>query len=311
MDHGPNVKQDEINVSCPFCTRDPSHHLGMNPDTGFWSCWRNQEEHSGRAPARLIRALLRCSWDRAHEIANRALGIEAVSTIRGRLAQLDAPGAQEAPLEHLDYPSEFYPVHRAEGPRRRFWRYLCDDRDFATKDIDAVADAFDLQCALTGRQAYRLIFPFFIDGKCVAWTGRTTAGHETRYKAHPYGDETNGSRIIFNYDGAHGGGTVLCIVEGPLDAVKLDWYGEPFGVRAVAVAGLALTPGKLDLLAALIPQYDRTLLVLDREATGAMLRHQEALRLFHVGAHQLREASDPGALRPDQARALAARLAAA
>lgn len=34
------------------------------------------------------------------------------------------------------------------------------------------------------------------------------------------------------------------MVEGPLDALKVDYYGKPFGVNAVATMGTAVTEGQ-------------------------------------------------------------------
>jgi hypothetical protein len=51
IERGPNVKRGEINIRCPFCgSADPSYHMGLNLDSGWWSCWRNKDQHSGKSP---------------------------------------------------------------------------------------------------------------------------------------------------------------------------------------------------------------------------------------------------------------------
>jgi len=65
---GVNVKKNEINISCPFCNSegnpDPSYHLGVDPKTGFWSCWRSRKHH-GKRLHRLIMKVGQVSYQEA------------------------------------------------------------------------------------------------------------------------------------------------------------------------------------------------------------------------------------------------------
>src|SRR6185312_5603411 len=54
---GHNARRGNIGIACPWCGNDPSHHLGISTNGRGYHCWRN-EAHSGKAPHRLVMALL-------------------------------------------------------------------------------------------------------------------------------------------------------------------------------------------------------------------------------------------------------------
>src|SRR4051812_32041661 len=68
---GKNTKSGEYSIPCPWCNRtsnkDPSEHLGVNPSTGSFFCWRNNK-HRGNQPVYLIMHLIGCSNTEACEI---------------------------------------------------------------------------------------------------------------------------------------------------------------------------------------------------------------------------------------------------
>lgn len=123
-DKGANVQRGFITIHCPLCgERDPGLHMGIALDGHFWGCWRDAA-HRGRRPARLVQALLRCSWQEAvalcesddvrlppHEMKERALRLFSSAVSR------------RVPFTEARYPSS---VHRIAptGLYARFWAYL-------------------------------------------------------------------------------------------------------------------------------------------------------------------------------------------
>ena len=77
--------------------------------------------------------------------------------------------------------------------------------------------------------------------------------------------------LVYNYDGAAKGGETLVLVEGPVDALKLDVLGRP-SVRAVGLMGVVLSPGKRDLVVRLVERFDRVCVLLDADAMAVALR---------------------------------------
>ena len=71
VDSGANVVRGNVACRCPWCGgNDPSEHMSINLEGKGFRCWR-QPLHSGKNPAKLIQALLNCSWDQANQIAGQ------------------------------------------------------------------------------------------------------------------------------------------------------------------------------------------------------------------------------------------------
>jgi len=308
---GPNVARGNINICCPFCGDDPSHHLGIALTRPFWGCFRDSG-HRGLSPVRLIRELARCSWPEAYQIAQE--GVEAVVEELDVLAQKLAGDDQrviEAPLAEVRWPRE---LQRLDGPvhlTSRFLDYLVG-RGFRAGagnapthgDAMRAATRYELRGAIEGDFAWRLCFPITLRGRLVGWTGRAIAPAQIRYKTHPPGSSTLG-RVLFNFDGALARpGTrrrVLFLCEGPLDVLKVDFYGLEHGVAAVGLLGLTFSEGKAELLGELAESYERVAILLDSDAQAKALDIAGSLSWLPGGAPRVVElpggAKDPGELR--------------
>ena len=239
VDRGANVKRGEINIRCPWCgSADPSHHLGINLENGWYSCWRNRSGHSGKSPLRLIMALLRVSYWQAREIAGLSddyvdpEGFDAVAArVMGR--QIYGNDAPKIKREFIEMDPSFR-VITDEIPTRRWWNYLWQ-RGF--DDPTAAAELYHLRAARNGDFSTRVILPYFLDGCLVTWTGRAIARSDIRYRdLSPDESIVAAKDTLYNHDAMVKGGNGLVIVEGPFDALKLDYYGRRFGVRAVALS---------------------------------------------------------------------------
>lgn len=272
IERGPNVKRGEINIRCPFCgSADPSYHMGLNLDSGWWSCWRNKDQHSGKSPVRLLMALLRVGYAKARELAGLGVdyvdpeGFDAIAArVLGR--NLAEPLPAPARREFLAFPRDFAPIERGLRACHRHVTYL-QDRGFTF--VDELAQDYHLMFARSSWQWLdRVVIPYIYDRRLVTWTGRAIAPAQRRYLdldlreslVHP-------KQMLFNQDVLLSGGEVLVIVEGPFDALKLDFYGAAVGVRAVALSTNSITDEQAFMLEEAPQKFDRVLVMLDMSSS--------------------------------------------
>lgn len=301
---GSNVAVGHVNIKCPFCgPADPSHHMGVQLSTGFWGCWRNTR-HRGRAPQSLVAALLRVSWHDADSIVDSARRPAASGDwddMKRRLLVMSS-SVKDAPIQALTFDPVSVPRHffflDAASPARasRFLKYLVDERSFCHPR--EVAACYRLMGTLLGPFKFRLIFPIMMYGQMVGWTGRAITHSQIRYKAFPSGPMMR--QMLFNYDNAAAGGHILVVVEGPVDALKVDYYGAEHGIRSIALLGTAVTPTRAGLIMELAERYDLVLLLLDPTAKSQALDAQSMLPASNLIRRDLTQAEDPGELAPDQ-----------
>lgn len=314
---GPNVKRGETNIRCPFCgSADPSQHMGLNLDTGWWSCWRNRAQHSGKSPLRLIMALLHVPYMRARELAGFGEGYvdpEGFDALAARL--LRTPGATARPEEvrrrKLMMDESFRPI-TWRGSTRRAYAYLYEERGFsgrsqAGNDVDVLCKLYDLRMG-TGDFDSRIVIPYVQDHELMTWTGRAIAPSTVRYRDLSIDQSIAAPKAtLFNHDAMYDRhARILLVEEGPFDALKTDFYAEPYGVRAVAMSTNTITEEQAFLLQNAVGHFDRVLVVLDnKNGFGAVdsMRMKQSLAFlgdsfgitgvpFHAG--------DPGELTPDQ-----------
>lgn len=322
-DRGPNVKRGEVNVQCPFCgSADPSKHMGLNLVTGWWSCWRNRAQHSGKSPLRLIMALLRVPYGRAREIAG--LGEEYVDpegfdALAARLMRREGIEARPEQVRrrrlYLDG-AEFAPLRDA-GRTRRHWNYLRDERGFDDdEDVALLCDLYELRAGVSGAWKDRVVLPYRQDGELVTWTGRAIGPSSMRYRDLDIDESlVKPKETLYNHDAIAEGGLALVLVEGPLDVLKLDFYGRLYGVRAVGLSTNSITEDQAYLLHAAVDRFRRVLVMMDNASTLGVvdsMRMKQNLRFFGEDAVQIVPVpagrKDAGECRPrelmDWARAL-------
>lgn len=270
IERGPNVKRGEINVQCPFCgTADPSQHMGLNLKTGYWCCWRNKSAHKGKSPLRLLVALLRISYWEALEIAGLTDdssykdpdGYDAVAA--RYMQRTGAYRPEQVQRRHLKFGKELIAFAESKASARRFETYLWDQRGFDPDHIDELVDQYNLRYAITGDFKDRIILPYYMDEVLVAWTGRAIADSSIRYRDLPI-DEcvVPPKETLFNHDCILDGGEILVVQEGPFDALKVDFYGQP-EVRSVALSTNSITEQQVSLLQAASRQFRRIVVVMD------------------------------------------------
>lgn len=263
IDAGSHVKKGNVNVHCPFCSGDQKYFMGLDLASGAWGCWWSKD-HRGRSPVKLLMRLLRVSFEKAREIAG--LGdsyvdpdgfADVANRLMGRVR--DLPETQEKP-QSCDFYREFREVE-ALGASTRFYRYL-EDRGF--DDVDGLAQAFQLKCAISGDFRNRIIIPFVVGGMVVSWTGRDIGDSTLRYRDLEQAKSIlNPKEVLFNNDAADAGGKVLIVLEGQFDVMKMDFYGEPFGVRAVGLSTKSISESQLFYLAGYAMNFKRVIVMLD------------------------------------------------
>lgn len=309
--HGVNVKRGEININCPFCARtttpDPSFHCGIDVERGRFSCWRNRRQHVGRTLHRLIMALTGGSYAEAC----RVLGDTPIWLRAGAWERLLDDPEPTQPPEPLVFPPDIEPIDLKSFRCRRFAAYLADDRGFFPRSVPKIVNWYRLHCAVAGRYKDRVVIPNHVGGRLVNWTARSIySGASVRYLSL---DATRGAWMsikdcVFNADALLAGGSVLVVVEGPFDAMKLDCYGAAVGVRATCLFNKKVTMAQVGFLSELANVFQKIVVLLD---VGEELDQMDFLgQLSWLPRGSVEEWScpshvkDPGELAPRAARAL-------
>lgn len=296
VSRGPNTKRGEISIRCPWCgDEDPSQHLGISLTNENWGCLRDAA-HRGHSATYLIGALLGCSQHQAQLVQRQysssdpdllgALSLESDIS----QAAAEPASAEEVPVERIIEP---------EGSTARFWNYLLD-RGF--DDPGSLCKQYRLTACLIGRFSDRIIIPFYERDELVAWTGRAL-GHPR--VAARYLSSKRVKEVIFNQDALMQGGDVLFVVEGPVDALKLDYYGQALGARATCALGTSLTIQQIVLLNSRRKRFKRTVILFDQDAFGQAYEAVDWVGQKDVSVGQLPDGvKDPGELNAGQIETL-------
>ena len=234
-------------------------HLGISLTSENWGCLRNPL-HRGHNPLRLIGAILGCSRSQAQLLLNQ-FGAPDPESLEDAIAALDDLGAAQAiPRQAPQMPTDALKPITRSGTAARFWRYL-EGRGF--DDVGSLVKRYSLTCAVLGRWKDRVIIPFHQQGKLIGWTGRAIGPVTNAPRYLSSGPEVKGT--VFNEDGLTGG-RILFIVEGPFDALKLDYYGRTLDAHATCVFGTSMTTEQIIILNNVSHRYERVVLLFDENA---------------------------------------------
>jgi hypothetical protein len=288
IEQGKNVARGNVNVACPFCRDDPSHHMGISLSDGSWGCWRNSK-HRGRKPEILVSRLMGWSLIYAREIVSEGKTTSNLDELSESLQDLGRATKSEGRVEEVSLPQKAISAHRVSYARN--YLLYC-----GFLDAEEVSRVYGLRaCRIPSRWAYRLIYPVYDETILVGWTARAITGQsKVRYMAHPTGKAIK--NYLFNSQSATGG-EVLVVVEGPKDALKVDWVGKLFDVSAVSLMGTSATKLQVSRLAHLASRYKRTAILLDEDAEAQALDLAAKLSFLGVESWRLPDgADDPGSL---------------
>lgn len=303
VEEGPNIRAGEYGLKCPLCRDDPSHHLGINPTTGVWGCWRDHT-HRGRAPHRLIRALLRCSQQEADRIAGTTSRKTMPNAMEDAVAAMNDVAPKTKNKDGVELPDGARTLDTPTVASQRFREYLVTARDFKYADLQKLCVDYNLHYAISGPCINRIIIPVYDGGMLASWTARGIYPDMLpRYKTIQASDQVPPiTNYIFSPPDLEPASTLL-ITEGPFDALKLDFYGRELGVRATCLFGLSATRAQIAKLALLSKSFDRVLLCTDAGTLSQGMELHTNMATFCDGVVSVpSNVKDPGDLTAQQVR---------
>lgn len=320
---GAGTAKGNVYVVCPFCARQHDEHMRMGISIlgKGWGCWRN-EDHRGARPHKLVQALLGCSYEEAQRIVGDVAGLPGIAdaTFGDAIAMMLSPGrAPAAKRGALEWPAEIRPL--AGAGAAPFAAYI-QARGYSKIEAGEICDLYSLRYARHGVFRFRVCFPISLGGKLTGWTGRSILpDQDLRYLALTTDAEKAKKwrtplalrsvyHSIWNYDDiardANAHTLVLC--EGPFDALRLDYYGRMFGLRAGCLFGKSISEPQIVLLENLAPRFKQRLLMLDDNSLFQSFGSSLRLAYLDFKVQALPEyAKEPENVRLDWVRSIAER----
>lgn len=286
--NGANVGKNELNIACPWCGDDPSYHLGISLQTGYYHCWRNPT-HSGRNLARVIARVCRIGLCEA----------------RALLQQYDVlPSHDDVSLNTSTSPATAETRHRVDvnplygtvdifcAPRM-YIEYL-HARRYTMCEVERANMWYGIRAGIVGPLAGRVVFPVTIpDGCVVGAQGRAVVSNMLRYRMYPGASAKTGfvgaTRLVR-------GGNTLFVVEGPFDALRVITlcHNDDF---CVPVLGLHMTESQQRILRTCAPRWKRIVVIPDNDAWSAAFALANQLADIDVGIRFLpQQIHDPDEL---------------
>ena len=297
---GPNVARGNINIRCRFCMDDPSHHMGVSLKGKGWACWRDKT-HRGKSEARLVAVLLSIPMEEARRIVSGGTTISSSGIrdlVQARLTPDDEIVDYRGSSRWLQLPENFKRFGILPSSRR-YYQYM-KTRHYNHSQTLEISNHYDVRYCNTGPFKGRVIFPVYHQSELVTWTGRSVYPHaRVRYKtltvdlekAKVEGTPVAMKRIsdlLLWYDFlVEFPGHKLVVVEGPFDALRVDYLGRSVGIRAVCLFGKNVSATQMQLLHELIQYYPERYLILDQEASADALRMQMELASLRFRVKQL------------------------
>ncbi len=261
-----------INIHCPFCgDTDQSYHLGLHK-SGRWTCYRDPVSHKGSDPHRIIMRLIGCNYEQANSYVLD--DVVELSDFDEAASEFMLDNNELKQQDQLEFPTEFRPLTSPRGRAKMYWNYLITKRGFRSSDTPKLTRRYDLHYCDKGMWRGRIIIPIQINEKLLSWTGRTVYDtEELRYRSlsHKKDAEPRGlvnvRDLLFNYDNAIKEHHHVCvIVEGPLDVIKVDYYGHRYGICAVGTFGTGIREAQLDMLYSIREKCDILVVCGDQNA---------------------------------------------
>lgn len=239
---GKNTSKRNVNICCPFCGDDVGYHLACSVAKDVYYCYREPTHNGGNIPKMLVACGL--DWTTAKALLDSHSDGQGYTRVEEK--KETTPQTQRW--------ERFEPITATEG--RACLRYM-QRRGFP--NALEVASRYDLRYAELGSWAKRLILPVTENGEVVSWTARALwAEPNLKYKA----DKTMHAGLVYAprlpRDKA-------LIVEGPLDALKIDAAQGDWA--ALALMGKGLNPQKIMRLLKLLVHTQRVYFVPDKDVT--------------------------------------------
>lgn len=296
VEAGPNTGRGEISIACPMCKDDPSHHLGINLTTGYWHCWRNHR-HSGKNLSRLFAILGIFLIEEKSETMQKLLN----RTFFNKTSDIEV---RQSHTKVTELPMGFIPIAEDTVLSRPYLRYL-QKRGFINPM--QVCKDYDLRRSIMAdKWSGRLIIPIRVEDE-VCWTGRAIGEASLRYLSPSAGETINIKSCLWNFNelkDSEGEALVLC--EGPLDAMKIDWYNK-LSVRATCLFGMGVSDDQLKLLNTLCSRYNNILIGLDDRTLSQSILVMKALYKFSPVIIRPENHKDFGEMNPEAIKTILAK----
>lgn len=302
---GPNTSKGQISLQCPWCgVDDHSQHLSVNLNGKGFRCWRNPRQHSGKNPAKLIQALLGCSWEQASRLAGneKAVPTDFLNKLKATFFKTEE---EEAKQPRLQLPVEFKEF-KGLPSSKPYVAYL-KDRGFNDRDI-VRATGYGVYYATQGLYKGRILFAVEEYGELVGWTGRTIhPSVEVRYKTLTHDVEKASERgetpapnpishyLLFHDRLLATPADTLILCEGPFDSWRVNLLGEVHGIVSTCFFTSMLSLQQLNLLHAILPKFKNRYLLLDQNTFSKAARIKSDLVALDVSVKRLPAyLKDPG-----------------
>lgn len=301
---GPNVSRGNCVIHCPWCgNADDSQHLVINLNGQGFKCWRDRS-HAGKNPARLIQALLNCSWEQAATIAGqgKALPNDFMNKVKSSLVKQEI----KQKVNDLQLPKEFKSFSSLPSCKP-YLRYI-EDRGFKLE----YTKPYDVYYASQGLYKGRVIFAVYDKEGCLTgWTGRTIYDQEMiRYKTLTHDLEKAQERgevpapnpishhLLFYDRIVDSGVDTIVLCEGPFDAWRVNVLGELHNIVATCFFTSSLSVQQLNLLHELLPNFVNRYLLLDENTFSKAGRIKSDLISLGVQVKRLPQGiKDPGLIK--------------
>ena len=248
--------------------------------------------------------LFHISYDQAREIAGLDTDTPDPGSFKDVANRLLRPEIKTAEKrDDLELPSEF----RSIQPGSRAFDYLFKTRGFG-EFTQAAIDKFSLRFAIDGPFKERVIFPYYEYHDLVTWSGRAIGEATVRYKTLSSGiGLKKTSQTLYNHDAVLGEGKALIVVEGPIDVLKLDIAGEPYGVRAVGLSTNTMSDEQIFILEECFVRFGRIIIMLDSPTSLSVVDSMKLKnRLSHIPGVKFESVpygrKDAGELLPREAK---------
>ena len=311
VEHGPNVKAGNINVSCPFCGDDPSHHLGINKMNGYWGCWRNPS-HSGKNVLYLLTQLIpdisyKVLKDSLYNDVNYDWGSSFQQIVNKVNIPLDTSQAKKY-YSRLKLPTGFMRVSSKHS--NRYITYL-ESRGFRGLNLDYLGERYNIgYCVSNKKWSERILCPVYRNEELITWVARDITGKkEVRYKALRKDLSVCGVyNTLFDYDGCMKSDCdVLFILEGFFDALKFDIHAKNLAKATCLFSNTvrSFDGFKLEMLHDLAGKYKRMILLLDPgcEMKALSLKGHLGLSNLEIGSY-IDDVDDVGSMNSVQVQRL-------
>jgi len=260
---------ENIEIHCPFCgDADRGMHMSVHMLSPRWACWRNRAQHKGRDPGRLIRVLLKCSYDQAESLADSYF--ENLAYYRQQVYEKHGIKDVTIPQDFIEF-KEKHDVDLLDSFQQVYVNYL-RERDISPEFVTA---RYDLRWAFSGEYANRVIIPSIHLGRWGSWTGRAITAYGARYKACQINSPDS---FLFDFDSLVGG-KALFITEGSFDAMKITSCFLP-EVSATALTGKNISSTQVLYLTEIEASYEKIYLALDADAYKDALYMADQMRIF-------------------------------